>query len=354
MSMTVERLLIRRPGDTDWVPVDPDTPMGRLALERLEFTINPEGTVDMTTTAARINGSATPARTYVPGTPPGEQPGFISQAKGFFVSAKDTVVGAARSAWGWLRRTLHLDSAVEVVQDSYGWAKSKVTTATRFLGTSGTVGVGMLAVSTSTGRGILRLAFKPIAWLLGRLGAGYATLEAALVDSRFAPLSWMGHQMANARIWAFGNPANDEDHGVFGRSLLWGAKHIGPRLHLESRAMRATRVLGMVLVAAKVIPLLSMLPVLAGLAQVLAWTLVVETAAATFRPEIETVMDKMGVGIKKADKAIEGVLVDAEKIVEETRQEIHTDINTAVHATAARVPVNRDTRRAAKKAGARR
>ena len=353
MSARLARLLIREPGSTTWIDLDPNTPAGRLAMRRLQINLNPEGTSTMTATATRLSQPQNGKAPDLSGVPQEQkslmQMGLLVQMKQGAQRLYNRLAGAARGAWGWIRSTFHLDAAAEVVKDGYHYAADKVAVAGRFLGTSGGAGLGMLAVSTHTGRRLMGYVLKPVGWILRKIGAVFAWTEAALRnDTNGGIRNWVADRMADSRFWAFGTGVGSE-HGVIGNAMIWTAKNVGPYLDVDALAMRGTRAVAVALLASKFVPLLGMLPY-GTVFMTVAYAIVGMIVLDQFEPEIDKALHWAEKKLDDAGDTIQGVATEAGAIEDTTGKAVVADINAAVKASAGAVPTNRVSKRAAAKA----
>lgn len=336
MTHRLLRLAARRAGTTDWVEIDPSTPEGQRALSLLRITTtHPEEENDtMTTTATRTEHAARPA--HLSSVPAAEHLGLIAQIKAFAGRIYNRVTGTVRGAWNWVRETFHLDAVTSRVSNGYRWAKDKVATGARFLGRPGMAGLGMLTISTSTGRKVLRQVFRPIGWVLKMIGEGYVWVEETLSnDGNGGIRNWISNRMADGREFLFGNAGKT---GVIPAAALWTITHTGRHLLVDSFVMRSLRAVGTFLLGMRGVALLALLP-LGGFAPVAAFagtSLVFAGTAAPFRREFDAV-------VGRAKAAFKTNAAKADVIVEGTITEIKDEVTTA--ASLITTPANRAERR---------
>lgn len=215
------------------------------------------------TVAAAAAGNGPGARlAYIPGANQ-ENMGMLLRARRAVRQYTDRARTSLASAWAWLVRTTHLDTAWEYVKAGASWAGDKIATAARFLGASGMTGAGLLAVATETGRKVIGTVLRPVGWLLGMIGRGYVAVENMLFSEKRdgGIRNWVSNRMADARIWAFGDDTTAGPVGVIPSAALWLVKHVGPYLHLDSMTMRVARSAGTLLLAPRLLALLALLPV---------------------------------------------------------------------------------------------
>lgn len=320
-------LSIRRAGTSKWVDIDPRTAAGQRLLARFRISTTEE---EMTATAAAVGANGADLR-IVPGDNVGNM-GAVLRARAAVGRTWAGVRGRIGAAFGWLRRTLHLDAVADLAKGVWGWVRDKVTIGAQFLGTSGMVGAGMVAISTHTGRKALGFALKPIGWGLGLIGRGYVALENLLhSDDRDGGVrNGISKTMGDVREYFFGTGTSASDGGLIGRAAVWAILNVGPYFKVGSLAMGLVNSIGMMLLAPRLFAAIALLPlgVFTLPAQLIlaAWL-----ALAVYVPFLFEIIGFLTSGLKGLKEEFYDDVTEADKVATKTS----TVIETRVHEAAA-------------------
>lgn len=136
-------------------------------------------------------------------------PTMMDRAKSF----GSTIWNGIRSAWGWLRRTLHLDKVIDAVRTTASTVLTKVGNALGYLGWQGWLGLGAMAVSTDTGRTLINLTLgSALRWVGRKINSGiFAVVN--FLDRLGAPGHWLGDRITNLHEFFIGTADFNEHHG---------------------------------------------------------------------------------------------------------------------------------------------
>lgn len=240
-------LSIRRRGDSTWVDLDPASEQGARVMQDLgvrlvrrdEHPMMEEK--EMTATAAAVRHDR-PLRP-VEGVSEKERFAYALRVREQALAMMNRVTTVPRRWAGKIARALRLDKAWALVKEGLGWAREKAAWLGNMLGVTGMVGLGMTALSTSSGRSAVGYALKPVGWALGAVGWGLNVIKSGL-NHLGRPGRWMAERIDDAEVFA-------------GRKLLstskWVDKRLGAHLKTDSTAMRTTRLAGVLLVAQRAI-----------------------------------------------------------------------------------------------------
>lgn len=255
MEIVSAALSVLPAGSTTWVDIDPTSPTGQAFTRRLGFTTMSK---EDTMSAAAIEQ---PTRHLAVVQNNVESMGLLLRARASARKAYDYMLTLPKAAWGWMRRTFHLDPALGFVADGFRWMRTRLSAGLRYLGTSGGVGVGLLAISTSLGRQAIATALKPIGWGLRLFGTAYTWVEDHLYvegETTFlaGPRQWVSEKMADARQYVTGEGRSDG--GLVGKVATLIAK-VHPAFQMESLPMQVSRTAGTAIVGFKALGLLPLL-----------------------------------------------------------------------------------------------
>lgn len=262
-------LAIRRRGSSEWVVIDPNTSRGRRLAASFGFTITPK---ENAMSAVPIGYSEEhPTTTHLKVVQNNvEQMGLLLSAREKGRAALAYIRKAPRVAWDWVRRTFHLDPAVDFVRSVLTWLRNQISILAAHFGSAGGVGLGLLAVSTSIGRQMLAFALKPVFFALNLLGSAWTWAENALYvdETPEKPLglisrirNWLSERMASLREVFTGNGTTP---GLIERVGAWYFNTVAPHLHLDSTAMVAARTAGLSMVTVKAVTALAFIPMSAA------------------------------------------------------------------------------------------
>jgi len=313
--------------------------------------------------AAAGNGGTGARLAYLPGDNQGNM-GMLLRANRAVRQYTDRARRSLASAWAWLVRTTHLDTAWSYVKAGISWAGDKIATAARFLGGSGMTGAGLLAIATDTGRKIIGGVLRPVGWLLGMIGRGYVAVENMLFSEKRegGVRNWISNRMADARIWAFGDDTKTGPVGIIPSAALWLIKNVGPYLHLDSLTMRLARSAGTLMLAPRAMDLIALLPVggfywpLRMIASVLIGYAVWVPVSGTLTSLYHRVANVVSNDVEAADKTVSktATVIKGEVAEARTKEEAaHAAAQTTTTAAATPRGRNRAERRAGDRAGAR-
>ena len=186
-----------------------------------------------------VNGGATVA----------EKMGFLVRSRAAAGRAKDFILAAPKAAWNWLSQNATIAAAG-------GWVKARVASAAAFMGTSGLVGAGILAVSTDTGRKVLNTAFAPVRWG-GRLLSKAVRGIANFAGNFGRPGRWVARQILTGHDMVAGNTNRP---GLVGRVKYFYNDHIKYTARTTGPIMYTAKAVGLWLTAGPAIGLATMLP----------------------------------------------------------------------------------------------
>jgi hypothetical protein len=210
----------------------------------------------MTATAAAL--SREPRFTLIHG---GAQEGFLAQVRNAASRAWGWFTSAPGRFWGWFKDTLHLQPAVNFVKDG---ARSTfgVMRATRdAMGIQGLSGLGMLTISTASGRKVGGFLLKPLEWLVRGVAWVWDETKIFLLGHLGSPGSWVANRMGDWEDLMIGE---DGISGVTGSVMGFYFKHVSRHFKLDGTAMRIVRLVGTALFGAQLIYAVAALPWLLG------------------------------------------------------------------------------------------
>jgi hypothetical protein len=181
-----------------------------------------------------------------------------------------------RVAWDWIRKTFHLDPAIEFMASVLTWLRNQISILAAHFGTTGGMGLGLLAVSTTLGRELLAWTLKPAVWLLSMAGSLWRKIESGLVVTKpttgfHRVRNWLALRMTNIREFFFGN--GDDKAGVLGAVAGWFVDTIAPHLHMNSTAMVAARAAGFAMAGGRAVAALALVPMSAGALAAAQWVM---------------------------------------------------------------------------------
>lgn len=187
-------------------------------------------------------------------------------ARGFFAS----VMSGPKRLWTWLRSALHLDAVASATKSIWhkiaGWAIS----FKNFMGFPGMLGMGLLTVSTDSGRKMLDfLLGKPLRFLGRMFGKGWGAVETFFEAHLGTPGTWISNRMADVEEFFIGNGSTTT--GVVGWVVGFYFDHIASYLNTHHWLMKIATVLGTYLVGYKAIGALALIPMGGFMLGLLQW-----------------------------------------------------------------------------------
>lgn len=228
-------LLVRRAGTNRWIRIDPSTSKGQRLLALFHFT-TPKETDIMSTTVPRDTV---------------ERMGALVAIKQNARKAVDAMLALPKSAWNWVVRTFHLQPVFDLGTAAFRTGRSWLSKAVSLAGRNGMIGLGLTAISTTTGRQIIGMALRPVGWLLGKVDSGVAWVLDRLNNSSSPLAIRLAGMIAAGYEFVAGNAV---------KALTWVGAHVSPYLELNSAPMRVTKAAGLSLIAAKAFELSALLP----------------------------------------------------------------------------------------------
>jgi hypothetical protein len=246
--------------------------------------------------------------------------------------ATDYALSLPRRIWDWAWEFFNLDTATVWIRTAGTWLKRQAVAFGRFAGALGGMGLGLLAVTTETGRSILKNTVgRVLGWFGAALSWAWDTTR-SLVSKLGAPGRWV-----SARMYNLESAAKRTAVSV----LTWYSKNIAPHLDLNSLTMRTGRAIGVWAVVIRALHFITPLPLRIGLLAATAmWTLV-ETPLREAPGFDKAAAWLVGEEPKKAElKAVDA--------------EYHSAVKAAAEATASTgkaspTPANRQAQRAAQR-----
>lgn len=359
-------LSYRRAGETEWVSIDPSTTRGQRLLALFGITTHPDKEKDMSAATAETFGPGPRLRPVT--DPQAARMGLFLQTKHAWNRAKAKMRASARSAWGWIEDTFHLEAARQWAASAWEWIKTQYTRGAAFLGGSGLTGLGLLTIATDTGRKFLGFLFRPVGWLLKGFLKGWDFVEQALLNEKREDgfRNWLSGKMADIRTFFIGDADPNSDRiGVIGAAIGWYFAHVYPHLRLDTLQMKAARSVGALLLGLKLVLGIAFLPfsgMFLGVLTVLGYVGVAYATVAPFEKEVGDGWESF-VGFfnkekrkakREAHKASDHAETTAETFAEQFTEEYEkakaeADARTAAEeATAPPEPPNRASRRTAK------
>lgn len=348
-------LSIRRAGTKNWVEIDPNTKAGRRMLARFRISTNHPLTEDTAMTATTAAASGGTRLHIVPGDNVGNM-GALLRMRAAAARTANRLRASARGAWGWIKETFHLQAVADTLRGLGGWVADKAVVAGRFLGTSGLVGLGMMAISSETGRSLIGFALRPVGWVLELIGKAWVGVENMLhSDKREGGVrNTISVKMGDIREYFFGTGTTSSDGGLVGRAAVWTVKHTMPFLRLDGPTMGLVNLIGAALLTPRIFELVAMAPlgiltlpaqILVGLMIVLYVYLPIGSLVSgvtrdvfrSFKKEVGDDFEAADKTIEKTERVIVGRVHDAQA---EARGE-----KVAAHKIAS--PANRAARREA-------
>lgn len=169
---------------------------------------------------------------------------FLLRARERAAALFNKATSSTRGVFRKIVHTLHLDSAWEAAKAAGGWVKDKALWLGRMLGIPGVLGLGMLGLSTGTGRTVvgstvgrtLGVAGKVGGWAMGMVTGGLRHLG--------RPGRWAADKIDGAGNWAANQAV---------KAYKYADKKIGKQMELGSTTMRVTRLGGVLLLAQRLI-----------------------------------------------------------------------------------------------------
>lgn len=343
MHVTDATWAIRPAGSDTWVDIDPNSPRGR----RLAAAFGIPQKEDHAMSAIPVSSPAT-LRVVESNR---EQMGLLLTVKAKARAAFDFMVSVPKSAWGWVKRTLHLEAAEERLNAIRGWIKAKALWVGRLLGKTGLAGAGMLAVSTPHGRKVLGWIVKPFVATALTIHDLWVKAEDTILDEDgtgkiAAVRNWVAGAMMDARVWAFGVDGLDDSYGFFGNLAIKALVKVGPYLALDSKTMLLTRGVGMALLGSKLFTLAALLPA-AGWVVFAAQAVVVLVTFVGAGDPLLAVLAKAGKDTKVTKTEVKEAAKVAETVT--TVPPVATPKAAANAAASNGQPSNRAAKRAAKR-----
>lgn len=241
-------LSYRKRGTRTWVELDPSSEQGARLLNSIGVQIarraHPklEEKEAMTTTAIRRDA---PRTTLAP-------PAGMTQSERFAwaLRAREWIAARATQAMSLPRRIMrrlvevfHLEGVIEAVKSGWAWLKTKAAWAMDMMGVSGMLGLGMISLSTGTGRSAIGYALKPIGWLGKGLSWVDEKVKAGLMKLG-KPGIWVASKIEDTESWFI-----KKGLAVKG----WWNKNVAKHVKLDSTPMRTARLGGVLLLARRAI-----------------------------------------------------------------------------------------------------
>lgn len=188
-------------------------------------------------------------------------PSLFVQAKDALVAGVEWLVSAPGRFWGWLKRVLHLQPAVDKIKAAYVWGANALRSLISAMGLPGLTGLGLLTVSTGPGRWLLRVLTAPVRWVGSMLAKTWDGVENFFTGNLGGFGTWVADRMADVEEFFFGTMANGKPYklGLFGRVKSFWNQHISRHMATNSVFMRVLRVVGTALFGLQVIAALPLL-----------------------------------------------------------------------------------------------
>ena len=210
----------------------------------------------MTATAAAL--SREPRFTLIHG---GESEGFLAQSRNAASRFWGWITSAPRRFWGWLKDTLHLQPAVDFIRDGARSSMGVLRSIRDAMGASGLTGLGMVTISTESGRKVGGFLMRPVGWAFRMAGQGWTGTKHFMLAHLGTPGTWVGNRMGDVEAVLYGE---DGISGVVGAVSSFYTKYVARHLLLDGTMMRIVRLIGTALFAASLINALSLVPWLLG------------------------------------------------------------------------------------------
>lgn len=204
----------------------------------------------MTATAIRRDAPLTP-----PAAPPGmtqsERFAWALRAREWVRARTARAMSLPKRIWRKMVEVFHLDPVINAVKAGWSWLKDKATWAGEILGTGGLVGLGLLSLTTDSGRSVWSYALKPVGWL----GRGISWLN----DKMKAGL----HRLGRPGIWVADKIEDTENWFIKKgtETAKWWDKRVAKHVKTDSATMRTARLGGVLLVTRSLLMAALPLPV---------------------------------------------------------------------------------------------
>jgi hypothetical protein len=177
-----------------------------------------------------------------------ENIGLFAQAKNWLAKVWGKLSSAPARFWQWIKKTLHLQPAVDGVTSAAKWCWAVVQKAAGHFGWTGAAASGMLVVSTKAGRKTFGfLIGRPLRWLGGLVRSAWFWTENFLADHLGSPGTWVSARMSDFDNWLLPADPKSKKLGVIGTIKAFWAKHIASHMMLDNTLMRVVRVIGTIL-----------------------------------------------------------------------------------------------------------
>lgn len=339
-------LAIRRRGSRTWSEIDRRSKQGRYLLSLFEHPTMEEE--NMSTASAMPIDPERPRLLLVPSEMIKTRFGLLVQAKRLAQQGYDKTMSATRSAVAWVRESF-LDKAMATLATAWGWLADKARWVGDYIGGTGGVGLGMLAITTKTGRTVTKNTLGRV-WGWSKTFASW-TFRITLngLEHLGAPGHWVADRMLDVA---------DLGARAVGKAQDFYEKNLSKHFTLGSNAMTVGQLVGGSLVARQALTLASFTPLRYGIiAGLVIWSALtvktpVEQATAWLErkyPSSKAKTSENTAGMKiAADEAIrEGkVSVDA-KAGNGYQKAMDAAAAVVAEAPAPVIPQNREQRRAA-------
>lgn len=189
----------------------------------------------------------------------------LARVRSWFGRALAFLNDKRRSAWNWVKRTLHLESVADAAGSSLAWVKAKFWWALEWVGSGGIAGLGLMGVATDTGRKAISYAFRPVRWVGGRIADAWFWAEDALTnDKDGGARNWTADRMVDVREFFFGSTnKGNRSHGnvgVFGKAHAWYSDHVAPWVSVEGLIMAGVRLVAGALLVSRLAALSLLMP----------------------------------------------------------------------------------------------
>ena len=179
-----------------------------------------------------------------------EQFSIVLSAQRLLREGKDRMFRTSRKAWTWARESF-LDKTYALLKSAAMWVMDKAQWIGGYLGKAGAAGLGLLAVTTKSGRWVLSNT-------IGRVWGWFKKASSFIFDTTLNVLDRLG----TPGRWVADRLIDVADFGtrMTNRIKAFNTKHIASHFALDSKAMAAGQVAGVWLAARQALSLLTFTP----------------------------------------------------------------------------------------------